>query len=200
MTFPLPSSIEIALATELLIALALGVAFGFVLERAGFGSGCKLTAVFYGFDMSVTKVMFTAGVTALAGLWALAALGVLALGELYIVPTSYVAQIVGGFLFAIGFVVGGYCPGTSVVACAAGRLDAWVFVLGILAGVAIYAQAMPGVEEWIRAHATPDLTLPSLTGVAMGWWVLFFVAVLVLAGWGMGAAERAFAHLRPSRD
>jgi hypothetical protein len=43
------------------------------------------------------------------------------------------------------------------------------------------------------------VTLPSLTGIAAGWWVALFVVMLALAAWGMGFAERAFARLRPVR-
>jgi len=196
---PLASSVELATGTFLLLTLVGGVAFGVVLERAGFGSGCKLTAVFYGYDMSVVKVMFTAIVTAMVGLWLLASIGVIDMQQIYIVPTNYAAQLVGGLVFGAGFVIGGYCPGTAVVACAAGRTDAWVFALGLLAGIAIYARYMSGVEQWIRANAIDDVTLPSLTGIAAGWWVALFVVMLVLAAWGMGIAERAFARLKPVR-
>ncbi len=196
---PLASSVELATGTFLLLTLVGGVAFGVVLERAGFGSGCRLTAVFYGYDMSVVKVMFTAIVTAMVGLWLLASIGVIDMQEIYIVPTNYAAQLVGGLVFGAGFVIGGYCPGTAVVACAAGRTDAWVFALGLLAGIAVYARFMTGVEQWIRANAVDDVTLPSLTGIAAGWWVALFVVVLALAAWGMGIAERAFARLKPVR-
>jgi uncharacterized membrane protein YedE/YeeE len=196
---PLASSVELATGTFLLLTLVGGVAFGVVLERAGFGSGCKLTAVFYGYDMSVVKVMFTAIVTAMVGLWLLASIGVIDMQQIYIVPTNYAAQLVGGLVFGAGFVIGGYCPGTAVVACAAGRTDAWVFALGLLAGIAIYARYMSGVEQWIRANAIDDVTLPSLTGIATGWWVALFVVLLALAAWGMGIAERAFARLKPVR-
>ena len=196
---PLASSVELATGTFLLLTLVGGVAFGVVLERAGFGSGCKLTAVFYGYDMSVVKVMFTAIVTAMVGLWLLASIGVIDMQAIYIVPTNYTAQLVGGLVFGAGFVIGGYCPGTAVVACAAGRTDAWVFALGLLAGIAVYARFMTGVEQWIRANAIDDVTLPSLTGIAAGWWVALFVVMLILAAWGMGLAERTFARLKPVR-
>lgn len=196
---PLASSVELATGTFLLLTLVGGLAFGVVLERAGFGSGCKLTAVFYGYDMSVVKVMFTAIVTAMVGLWLLASIGVIDMQAIYIVPTNYAAQLVGGLVFGAGFVIGGYCPGTAVVACASGRIDAWMFVLGLLAGIAFYARFMSGVEQWIRANAIDDVTLPSLTGIAAGWWVLLFIVLLGLAAWGMGIAERAFARLRPVR-
>ena len=196
---PLVSSVELATGTFLLLTLVGGVAFGVVLERAGFGSGCKLTAVFYGYDMSVVKVMFTAIVTAMVALWGLAAAGIIDMQQIYIVPTNYWAQLVGGLVFGAGFVIGGYCPGTAVVACASGRIDAVAFVLGLMAGIAFYARFLGDVEVWIRTNAIDDVTLPSLTGVAAGWWVALFVVVLAVAVWGMGIAERAFAGLKPQR-
>jgi len=194
---PLTSYIEFSTAAELGIALLLGLGFGFCLERAGFGSARKLTAVFYLYDMAVVKVMFTAIVTTMAGLFLLASGGWMDLSELYLEPTSYAAQLLGGLVFGAGFIVGGYCPGTSLSAAATGRKDALVFMLGMLAGVAAYAEFTPGLEAWIKAGSRGELTLPSLTGIGMGWWVLLFIGFLAFAGWGMGQLEHRFAGLRP---
>jgi uncharacterized protein len=198
MMFPLTSSMEWSLGADLAIALAIGIGFGFVLERAGFGSARKLTAVFYLYDMAVPKVMFTGVVTTMAGLFALSAAGVLDLSELYVEPTNLVAQGVGGLLFGAGFLIGGYCPGTSMAAIATGRKDGLLFALGMLAGVYAYAELTPGLDVWYKATALGEMTLPSLTGIGMGWWTLLFVAVLLAAGWGMARLETRFRHLRPA--
>ena len=195
---PLSSQIEFSVAADLAIAVALGFGFGFCLERAGFGSARKLTAVFYLYDMAVVKVMFTAIVTAMVGLFVLSAAGLLDLSELYVEPTSYGAQVLGGLLFGAGFIVGGYCPGTSVAAMATGRKDGMVFALGMLAGVTAYAEFTPGIDGWIKATSSGELTLPALTGIGMGWWVLAFVAFLLLAARGMNWLQRRFAGLRPA--
>jgi hypothetical protein len=84
-----------------------------------------------------------------------------------------------------------------VTAMATGRRDGMLFVAGMLAGVMAYAEFTPGIERWIRAGSRGETTLPSVTGIGMGRWVLAFVAFLVVAGWGMGRLERRFAHLRP---
>jgi hypothetical protein len=148
--------------------------------------------------MAVVKVMFTAIVTAMVGLFVLSAAGWMDLADLYIEPTNYAAQILGGLLFGAGFIVGGHCPGTSVVAMACGRKDGMVFALGMLAGVWAYAEFTPGIEAWIKAGSVGELTLPVLTGIGMGWWTLAFVAFLAFAGWGMGRLEKSFARLRPT--
>jgi hypothetical protein len=194
---PLASSMDFTLGAELAIALVLGIGFGFCLERAGFGSARKLTAVFYLYDMAVVKVMFTAIVTAMTGLFVLSALGLLDLKELYLEPTNLVAQGLGGLVFGAGFIIGGYCPGTSIAALATGRKDGMAFALGMLAGVYAYAEFTPGIDAWIQAGAQGEMTLPSVTGLSMGWFALAFVAFLMFAAWGMRRLEERFGHLRP---
>ena len=194
---PLTSSIEFSLAAELAIAVGLGIGFGFALERAGFGSARKLTAVFYLYDMAVVKVMFSAVVTTLVGLFVLSSAGVLDLAELYVEPTNLAAQSIGGLLFGAGFLIGGYCPGTSMAAIATGRKDGLVFALGMLAGVYAYAEFTPQLDAWYKASASGELTLPSLTGIGMGWWTLAFVALLAAMAWGLPRVERRFAGLQP---
>ena len=195
--FPLSSSIEFTVGVNLAIALLLGIGFGFCLERAGFGSARKLTAVFYLYDMSVVKVMFTAIVTTMVGVFALSAIGVLDFKELYLEPTNLVAQALGGLVFGAGFIVGGYCPGTSIAAIATGRKDGLLFALGMLVGVYAYAELTPGIDTWIKATAQGEMTLPSVTGLSMGWFALAFVAFLLFAGWGMSRLEGRYGYLRP---
>ena len=197
MTLPLSSTMEFSVGVDLALAFALGTGFGFALERAGFGSARKLTAVFYLYDMAVVKVMFTAIVTAMTGLFLLSAVGVLDLAELYVEPTSLIAQAVGGLVFGAGFILGGYCPGTSIAAIATGRKDGIAFALGMLAGVLAYVELTPGIDGWIKANTQGEMTLPSVTGLSMGWFALAFVAFLLFAGWGMRTLEGRFGHLRP---
>jgi hypothetical protein len=198
MIFPISSSIEFSIGVDLAIAFVLGSGFGFALERAGFGSARKLTAVFYLYDMAVVKVMFTAIVTAMTGLYIFSAVGVLDLAALYIEPTSFAAQTIGGLVFGAGFILGGYCPGTAVAAIATGRKDGMSFALGMLAGILAYVELTPGIDNWIKATTQGEMTLPSVSGLSMGWYVLAFIAVLVLAAWGLSYLESHFARLRPS--
>ena len=83
---------------SLLVALVIGIGCGFFLERAGFGSARKLVAQFYLTDLAVFKVMFTAIVTAMLGVTLLGWTGFLDLSEVYLVPTYWLPQIVGGLL------------------------------------------------------------------------------------------------------
>jgi uncharacterized membrane protein YedE/YeeE len=197
--FPLSTYNEFSPGAELAIALVLGLGFGFALERAGFGSARKLTAVFYLYDMAVVKVMFTAVVATLIGLAVMSGAGLFDLSEVYLEPTNWTAQIVGGAVFGAGFVLGGYCPGTSLAALATGRKDGMLFALGMVAGVWAYAEFTPGLDIWYKATSSGVITLPEATGIAMGWWVLVFVAVLAFGALGMAKLEKRFAYLNPAR-
>lgn len=132
--------------------LVCGVLFGFVLENAGFGSPCKLTAQFRFRDWSVLKVMFTAIVVAATGLLLLQQTGLLNMDAVFVPSSLLVASAVGGVLIGVGFAVGGYCPGTSVVALFSGRLDALVFVIGIVFGTILFAASYgPALEALMAA-------------------------------------------------
>jgi uncharacterized membrane protein YedE/YeeE len=152
MTFPVaellqePSLGEALPLTALAGALVLGTAFGFVLERSGFGRAQILVAQFYGTKMTVYRTMFTAVVTAALGMGLLAALGAMDITDVtdgY--PTWIWPFVTGGLLVGAGFVISGYCPGTSVVAAASGKLDGAVTVLGVVLGTVLYAEVQPSL-------------------------------------------------------
>lgn len=122
-----------------LASLVIGICFGFALEYAGFSSSRKLAGIFYFRDMTVLRVMFTALITAMLGLSLMVALGWIDLAsQVYVLPTIYGAQIVGGLVFGVGFALSGWCPGTGVVGVATGKLDALVFLAGVPLGAIIF--------------------------------------------------------------
>jgi len=171
---------------SLIVAFLIGIGFGFFLERAGFGSAKKLVSQFYLNDLAVFKVMFTAIVTAMLGVTYLAWAGFLDLSLVYLVPTYWIAQVVGGLLLGVGFVVGGYCPGTSIVSTATGKLDGLVFVVGFAAGTLGFALAFPLVKGLYTAGEIGTKTLPQVLGVPYG--VLVFGVVLMAVGGFLGAS------------
>ncbi|MBP9145484.1 MAG: YeeE/YedE family protein [Thermoanaerobaculia bacterium] len=185
--------------TSLIVACAIGIGFGFFLEQAGFGSAKKLTDQFYFKDMAVFRVMFTAIVTAMLGLFYLAAIGWVDLSLVYIQPTYLWPQIVGGLLLGVGFVVGGYCPGTSVVAMATGKVDALVNLAGICAGIFVIGEAWPSIAGFTESSNLGRLTLPEVFHLPMGLIVLLVVLMAVGGFWGAGALERRFAK-RPAKE
>ena len=184
---------------SLIVACAIGIGFGFFLEQAGFGSAKKLTDQFYFRDMAVFRVMFTAIVTAMLGLFYLAAVGWVDLSLVYIQPTYLWPQIVGGLLLGVGFVVGGYCPGTSVVAMATGKVDALVNIAGIFAGIFVIGELWPSITGFTESSNLGRLTLPEVFHLPMGLIVLLVVLMAVGGFWGAGVLERRFAS-RPEKE
>jgi hypothetical protein len=191
--------------------LLCGVLFGYVLENAGFGSPCKLTAQFRLTDWSVFKVMFTAIVVAAIGLTALTGAGLLAAEDLFVPPAFLWAAAAGGALVGAGFAVGGYCPGTSVVGLVSGRLDALVFLAGLLFGTWLFADAFGTLEALTTAgdfsggdtlqaalHLPAWLIDAALAAVAVG---LFWLGARFERGpVGPVTAEQAVAGAVPQSD
>jgi uncharacterized membrane protein YedE/YeeE len=121
MTAPLPLSLGSGSAAALAVAFGVGLGFGWWLERAGLGSASKLMGQFHLTDLAVFKVLFSAIVTAMLGLFWLSRIGVVDLSRVYVPETFVLPQLVGGLVFGAGMALAGLCPGTSCVAAATGR-------------------------------------------------------------------------------
>ena len=124
-----------------LVYLAIGITFGFILESSGFGDARRLAGQFYFRELAVVKVMFTAIVVAMILVFWSTALGLLDYNEIWVSPTYLWPGIVGAVIMGIGFILGGYCPGTSVVSVATLKVDGMFFFLGHVAGVLVFAVA-----------------------------------------------------------
>lgn len=179
---------------SLIVAFVIGIFFGFVLERGGFGSGRMLAAQFYFTDMRVFKVMFTAIVTAMFGLFYLTWIGYLDLSLVYMSDTYLVPQVVGGLILGVGFVIGGYCPGTSGVAIATGRIDAILYALGGFFGIFVFGELFPWIEEFFVSTHMGNVNIPTLLGIDYGI-VLLLVLLMAIAGFtGAEWAEKIMAN------
>ncbi len=182
--------------TNLLLAFVIGIGFGFFLERAGFGSGMKLAAQFYFRDLAVFKVMFTAIVTAMLGVFWLSYVGFLDLSLVTPPPTFVVPQLVGGLVFGIGFVMGGYCPGTSCVATISGRKDGIVHIGGMVAGIALFGELVPSFDSFYRSTPIQNANLSDVLSVPYGLLVLVITVMAIAAFIG---AERIEARNRSAK-
>jgi uncharacterized protein len=183
-------------ATSLLVAFLVGIGFGWALERAGFGSARKLTAQFYLTDLAVFKVMFTAIVTAMLGLFYLGWIGFLDLSLVFVQPTYLWPMLVGGLVLGFGFIIGGYCPGTSLVAMVTGRLDGLFFLLGVTFGILVFGEAFPLVKGFFTSGRMGVVTLPQVLHLRYGLVVFLVVLMAVGAFAGAGWVERRFAPPR----
>ena len=180
----------------LLLAMLVGLGFGFWLERAGFGSSRKLTAIFYLQDFAVLKVMFAAMVTAAIGLQTLAAFGKIDLAALFVPASVIWPQLVGGLLFGVGFVAGGWCPGTAAVGLASGKLDALVFLLGAGAGSLGFAFVQPQLGDFLSAGTCAIGSLPEQLGASHG----LGVVVLTIAALGAFVMATKVEHWMQRRN
>lgn len=196
----------------LLVAFLIGGGFGFFLERAGFGSGRKLASQFYFTDLSVLKVMFTAIVTAMVGITVLSQLGFVDLSLVSLKETRLLANLVGGLVLGVGFVIGGYCPGTSLVAAATGRIDALIYLGGLFAGMFVVGFAWPAIQPIAESASLGKVTLPAFFHIPYGLIVLgvclMAVGMFLAAEWaemkvaGVDRASRPLlggAGLTPAR-
>ncbi len=92
--------------TNYIIALILGVFFGFSLNKAGLTRYNKIVNVFRLTDFSVLKFMMTALVVSMSGLYILRGLGLIQFPN---VPSTYiVGNVVGGLIFGVGMAITGY--------------------------------------------------------------------------------------------
>jgi uncharacterized membrane protein YedE/YeeE len=153
---------------DLLIAGGVGVAFGWALESAGLGDPPKLTGQFYLRDFTVLKVMLSAMLTAMLGIFWGAQLGMLDPAALYVPETFLLPQLVGGLVFGLGFVLSGLCPGTSCVALASGRMEGAATMLGLFAGMLLVGLAFPAIEAFYRSTSRGRWTLQGLSGLPYG--------------------------------
>jgi hypothetical protein len=179
-------------AYSLQLAGLIGFCFGFVLERAGFGNPRKLTAVFYLRDFAVLKVMFTSIVVCILGLLYFSVFGWIDLGRVYLLPTFIWPQIVGGFILGVGFVMGGYCPTTSVVATVSGKLDGLIFIFGMVFGSFIFAELFPLLEDFYSSGHMGAVRLPDVLKINSGTAALFVCLMALSAYWFVEKVEKRF--------
>jgi uncharacterized membrane protein YedE/YeeE len=156
------------------IALFLGVFFGFSLNKAGLTKYHKIVNVFRFTDMAVLKFMMMALVVSMSGLYLLRGLGLVTFPN---VPATYVAgNLVGGLIFGVGMALSGYCPGTCAAGSGEGKLDYLIpGLLGFLVGAAIYGLTYQQVFPAISAIANVgNVVIPDLWNLSPFLTVIFF--------------------------
>ena len=175
---------------SLLLAVVIGVGFGACLERAGLGSARVLLAQFHGRDFTVLKVMLSALLVAMLGLFWLARLGWLEASALHVPETFVWPQLVGGLLFGTGLAIAGLCPGTACVSAATGRIDGLFVLLGLAAGMFISGLLLSHVADLHDSGARGVWTLAEWLGLPTGTVVAGVVALALLAFAGCSAVQR----------
>lgn len=173
-----------------IVAIFIGIAFGFILEQAGFSTSKKLVGLFYGYDFTVLRVFFTAGVTAMIGVIAFDHWGLLDMSLVYVNPTFLWSAIVGGLIMGLGFVIGGFCPGTSICAAAIGKIDAMIFIAGSFIGVLIFAEGYPLFEHLYMSEPWGNVRVFESLGMSQSLFAFLLTIVAVGAFWATTLVEK----------
>ncbi len=182
--FPLDLPLLLGKTGSTLSLLLIGAAFGWVLESAGFGDSRRLAGQFYFRDLAVLRVMFTAIVSAMLLIFWASALGWISYADIWVNPTYWWPGIVGGLVMGVGFILGGYCPGTSLVSLATFKLDGLFFVLGALVGIALFGETADRIADFANSGFVGRLTLQDLAGVDAGWVTVAVVLMALGMFWG----------------
>jgi len=178
--FPLPLADLFGHWGSYVVYAIIGIAFGMTLEGAGFGNSKLLAAQFYFKDMRVFKVMFTAIIVAMTLIFLSSAFGLLDYNLIWVPPTYLWPGIVGGLIMGVGFIIGGFCPGTSLVGMATGKLDAIMFVFGVLFGIYMFGETVSRFATFFESSYMGRFTLPELFNVSYGTVVICVVVAALL--------------------
>ncbi len=168
-------------AASLILAVVLGMAFGWLLHRGGVTNYNVIVNQFRFRDFTVLKVMFTAIIVGGIGVLILTKTGH---AQFHIKPANLLGVTLGAALFGVGMVLYGYCPGTGVAAVATGSLHALVGVGGMLAGAVLFALSFAWVETHIqKVAALGKVRLPDVTGVPDWAWFIVLIGVAGVVFW-----------------
>jgi rhodanese-related sulfurtransferase len=198
--FPLPLSDLLGHWGAYVVYLLIGIGFGSVLEMAGFGNSRKLAAQFYFTEQTVLKVMFTAIVVAMSLVFLTSGLGLLDFNLVWVNPTYLWPGIVGGLIMGVGFIVGGFCPGTSLVAATTLKVDGIFFAVGTLFGVFAFGETVGLFEGFFYSSYYGRLTLMDVFGLPAGVVVVLVVLMALFMFWGAEQLERIFGKRELKRE
>jgi rhodanese-related sulfurtransferase len=196
--FPLPLESLLGSWGAYAIYLLIGFAFGYVLEISGFGNSKLLASQFYFKDLTVLKVMFGAIIVAMVLIFGASAVGLLDYNLVYVNPTYLWPGILGGLIMGFGFIIGGFCPGTSLVAAATAKLDGVFFVLGVFFGIFLFGETVGLYESFWHSSYLGRFTLFDWLGLSPGIVVILVVLMALFMFWGGEKLERVFGGKDPA--
>ena len=116
----------------------------------------------------------------MVGLLFMSLFGWIDLDLVYINPTYLPSAIAGGVIMGAGFIMGGFCPGTSFCGLAIGKIDAMLFVVGLVLGVLIFTEGYPLWEEFYKSGFKGIPKLSESLGLSDG--ILAFGVILAAIG------------------
>jgi len=162
---------------QLILGLFMGIIFGFLLQKGGAGKYDIILGQLLLKDFTVIKIMLSAVVTGMIGIYILKGFGLV---QLHPKPGSIGMTVVGGLIFGVGFAVLGYCPGTISAAIGQGNLDAlFGGLIGILVGSGIFAHLYPSLQGILKKGEFGDITIPEYFKVNP-WMVILPLCLIII--------------------
>jgi len=176
------------------LAIVIGAAFGFVLDRTGATNPNLIIKMLNFKNLHLMKTILMAIGTGSVLMFVGQMVGFVDVGHMS-VKTAYIGVFFGGLVMGFGWAFSGYCPGTSVTAAASGRKDALFFIAGGLLGAAAYMVSYASIKGTflmdkiaggkVTLGTVPGAKYEGLTaiqgdllGIALG--VVFIIVAFVL--------------------
>jgi rhodanese-related sulfurtransferase len=138
--------------------------------------------------------MFTGIIVACLLIFLSAAIGWLDFSQLAVNQTFLWPGIVGGLIMGVGFIVGGYCPGTSVVAAASFKIDGIFFLMGTIIGVGFFGDTLPHFENFWYSSFTDRYLVSDWLGWSVGATVFGVTIMAVAMFYGAEKIEEYFRN------
>ncbi len=178
----------------LVYALFVGIVMGWLLQRVRASSPALIAANLRLENLVIIKFM---ALTIAVGAVLVYVLNSYHPMHIDVKPLYLLGVAIGGIIFGVGFAVGGYCPGTCVVAAGEGRKDAWFTILGGIVGALLFTLLYKILEPTlIRPMSYGKVTLadvlhisPLIAAVLLA--AVFLTAIRMLPNFRKRAAGRA---------
>ncbi len=183
-----------------LTSLLIGIAFGAVLEMSGFGDSRRLAAQFYFKEMRVLKVMFTAIIVAMTLIFFSSSIEILDFSRIYVNKTYLMPGIIGGIIMGFGFIIGGFCPGTSLVSMSTGKIDGMFFVGGVGFGVFIFGESVSMFQNFFNSSYMGRFLIPELFNIGTGITVVLAILMALAMFYGGEISEKIFGENMKLKD
>ena len=164
--------------TKLFWGLLFGIIFGFLLQKGGVTKYDVIINQLLLTDFTVVKIMLSAVVTGMIGLYIMQGLGWIKLRPKV---GSWGKNAIGGLIFGVGFALLGYCPGTIAGAIGNGYLDATTAgLVGIVLGSGLLATVYPRLKEGVLKRGYfGNVTLPQVFKVN-NWVIIIPLTILII--------------------
>lgn len=186
-----------SLITAIIIGVAMGIVFGFLLEKSRVFEPGIIVGQMQFRSFIMLKVFLTAVAT---GAVVLAVLNGLGIVKLHPKAALYAADVVGGLLLGVGIVLAGACPGTTLAQVGVGYRDAIFTLLGGLSGAVAYSYLQPSLAKTFLAAGDGKVLISDLVGMPYWAGALVLAAVLTVLLFALESRRPWHEEIGPNAD